>query len=93
MKTLKTAYNFSYHIDEVEANDVIGTLTTCCTQVLKNGFKWLEFKIWLGELLEAPAVRREATDFQSGAPVDGLGILGSDPRVHRMLKKTASSRG
>ena len=44
-------------IDGIEADDVIGTLTTRCTQVLKNWFKWLEFKTWLGELLEAPAVR------------------------------------
>jgi hypothetical protein len=48
---------------------VIGTLTTRCTQVLKNGFKWLEFKTWLGELLEAPAIRQEATDFQSQGTV------------------------
>jgi 5'-3' exonuclease len=44
-------------IDGIEADDVIGTLTARCTQVLKNWFKWLEFKTWLGELLEAPAVR------------------------------------
>jgi hypothetical protein len=44
-------------IDGVEADDVIGTLTTRCTQILKNWFKWLEFKTWLGGLLEAPAVR------------------------------------
>ena len=37
-------------IGGVEADDVIGTLTTRCTQVLKNWFKWLEFKTWLGEL-------------------------------------------
>jgi hypothetical protein len=35
-------------IDGVEADDVTGTLT--CTQVLKNWFKRLEFKTWLGEL-------------------------------------------
>jgi 5'-3' exonuclease len=51
-------------IDGVEADDVIGTLTTRCTQVLKNWFKRLEFKTWLGELWEAPAVHRIPASIQ-----------------------------